>query len=225
MRGEGGEGRAREHYPAPYALIDLWETHGGNKAGDAGGRAGLVRQADGDADGAEPDPRVLPARADEEARGSGNSTIKHVHVIGAGAMGGDIAAWCAGQGLRVTLADMKAGADRRRDEARGRATTARSSASAPRCATRSIGLSPTWTGEGVRNADLIIEAVPEKLELKQKVYAGLEPKMKPGAILATNTSSIPLQDLRTTLARAERLRRPALLQSGVAAATGRGGQP
>jgi 3-hydroxyacyl-CoA dehydrogenase/enoyl-CoA hydratase/3-hydroxybutyryl-CoA epimerase len=66
-------------------------------------------------------------------------------------------------------------------------------------------LIPDMDGEGVRNADLIIEAVPEKLELKQKVYAGLEPRMKPGAILATNTSSIPLQDLRTTLARPERL--------------------
>ncbi len=64
---------------------------------------------------------------------------------------------------------------------------------------------PDMDGEGVRNADLIIEAVPEKLELKQKVYAGLEPRMKPGAILATNTSSIPLQDLRTTLANPERL--------------------
>jgi len=57
----------------------------------------------------------------------------------------------------------------------------------------------------VRNADLIIEAVPEKLDLKQKVYAGLEPNMKPGAILATNTSSIPLQDLRATLQKPERL--------------------
>ena len=66
-------------------------------------------------------------------------------------------------------------------------------------------LMPDMDGEGVRNADLIIEAVPEKLELKQKVYAGLEPKMKPGAILATNTSSIPLQDLRTTLQKPERL--------------------
>ena len=47
--------------------------------------------------------------------------------------------------------------------------------------------------------------MPEKLELKQKVYAGLEPKMKAGAILATNTSSIPLQDLRTTLQKPERL--------------------
>jgi 3-hydroxyacyl-CoA dehydrogenase/enoyl-CoA hydratase/3-hydroxybutyryl-CoA epimerase len=64
---------------------------------------------------------------------------------------------------------------------------------------------PDLDGEGVRNADLIIEAVPEKLELKQKVYAGLEPKMKAGAILATNTSSIPLQDLRSTLKSPERL--------------------
>src|ERR1700748_58898 len=66
-------------------------------------------------------------------------------------------------------------------------------------------LMPDMQGEGVRSADLIIEAVPEKLELKQKVYAGLEPKMKSGAILATNTSSIPLQDLRTTVQKPERL--------------------
>jgi 3-hydroxyacyl-CoA dehydrogenase/enoyl-CoA hydratase/3-hydroxybutyryl-CoA epimerase len=64
---------------------------------------------------------------------------------------------------------------------------------------------PDLNGEGVRAADLIIEAVPEKLELKQKVYAGLEPRMKPDAILATNTSSIPLQDLRTSLHEPQRL--------------------
>src|SRR6201982_739925 len=66
-------------------------------------------------------------------------------------------------------------------------------------------LIPDMDGEGVRNADLIIEAAPEKLELKQKVYAGLEPKLKPGAILATNTSSIPLQDLRSILQSPQRL--------------------
>src|SRR6202163_631429 len=66
-------------------------------------------------------------------------------------------------------------------------------------------LMPDLDGEGVRNADLIIEAVPEKLELKQKVYAAVEPKMKPGAILATNTSSIPLQELRTGLQRPDHL--------------------
>ena len=135
--------------------------------------------------------------------GSGNK-IEHVHVIGAGAMGGDIAAWCAGQDLRVTLADMKpepiAGAIKRAADLYGKILRKRT-------AVRDAldRLMPDMQAEGVRNADLIIEAVPEKLELKQKVYAALEPVMKPGAILATNTSSIPLQDLRTTLSRPERL--------------------
>jgi 3-hydroxyacyl-CoA dehydrogenase/enoyl-CoA hydratase/3-hydroxybutyryl-CoA epimerase len=135
--------------------------------------------------------------------GSGNK-IAHVHVIGAGAMGGDIAAWCAHQGMRVTLADMKAepiaGAIRRAADLYGKII--RKPTEVRDALDR---LMPDMQGEGVRNADLIIEAVPEKLELKQKVYAGLEPKMKAGAILATNTSSIPLQDLRTTLQRPERL--------------------
>ncbi len=135
--------------------------------------------------------------------GSGNK-VAHVHVIGAGAMGGDIAAWCANEGMRVTLADMKAepiaAAIKRAAELFGKII--RKPTEVRDALDRLV---PDMGGEGVRNADLIIEAVPEKLELKQKVYAGLEPRMKPGAILATNTSSIPLQDLRTTLQRPERL--------------------
>src|SRR5258706_1214254 len=135
--------------------------------------------------------------------GSGNR-INQVHVIGAGAMGGDIAAWCASQGLRVTLSDMKpepiAGAMKRASDLFGKITRKRTD-----IRDALDRLVPDLDGEGVRNADLILEAVPEKLELKQKVYAGLEPRMKAGAILATNTSSIPLQDLRTTLKSPERL--------------------
>ena len=135
--------------------------------------------------------------------GSGNK-IEHVHVIGAGAMGGDIAAWCANQGLRVTLADMKpepiAGAIKRAADLFGKIMRKRTE-----IRDALDRLIPDMDGEGVRNADLIIEAVPEKLELKQKIYAALEPRMKAGAILATNTSSIPLQDLRTTLTKPERL--------------------
>jgi 3-hydroxyacyl-CoA dehydrogenase/enoyl-CoA hydratase/3-hydroxybutyryl-CoA epimerase len=135
--------------------------------------------------------------------GSGNK-IAHVHVIGAGAMGGDIAAWCASQDMRVTLADMKAepiaSAVKRAAELYGKIMRKRTD-----IRDAHDRLMPDMGGEGVRDADLIIEAVPEKLELKQKVYAGLEPKMKAGAILATNTSSIPLQDLRTTLQKPERL--------------------
>jgi 3-hydroxyacyl-CoA dehydrogenase/enoyl-CoA hydratase/3-hydroxybutyryl-CoA epimerase len=57
----------------------------------------------------------------------------------------------------------------------------------------------------VRSADLVIEAVPETLDLKRRVYAATEPRLKPDAILATNTSSIPLEELRTGLQRPERL--------------------
>ena len=66
-------------------------------------------------------------------------------------------------------------------------------------------LMPDMDGEGVRNADLDHRGGAGKARAQAEVYAALEPKMKPGAILATNTSSIPLQDLRTTLQQPERL--------------------
>jgi 3-hydroxyacyl-CoA dehydrogenase / enoyl-CoA hydratase / 3-hydroxybutyryl-CoA epimerase len=203
MRAEAAKAAAPGHYPAPYALIDLWEKHGGDKAAmlaaEKSSFAHLMVTPT-----AQNLIRVFFLRDQmKKLAGSGNK-IGHVHVIGAGAMGGDIAAWCANQGLRVTLADMKpepiAGAMKRAadlfDKIMRKRTDIRDALDR---------LVPDLDGEGVRTADLIIEAVPEKLELKQKVYAGLEPKMKPGAILATNTSSIPLQDLRTTLKSPERL--------------------
>src|SRR4029079_3928355 len=110
----------------------------------------------------------------------------------------------AGQDLRVTLADMKpepiAGAIKRASDLFGKILRKRTSVR-----DALDRLMPDMGGEGVRSAERIIEAVREKLALKQKVYAGLEPIMKPGAILATNTSSIPLQDLRTSLQKPERL--------------------
>jgi 3-hydroxyacyl-CoA dehydrogenase/enoyl-CoA hydratase/3-hydroxybutyryl-CoA epimerase len=203
MRSEAEKAAPHEHYPAPYALIDLWEKHGGDKAAmlkaEKNSFAHLMVTPT-----AQNLIRVFFLREQmKKTAGSGN-TISHVHVIGAGAMGGDIAAWCAHRDMRVTLADMKpepiAGAIKRAVDLYGKIIHKRTEQR-----DTLDRLIPDLDGEGVRNADLIIEAVPEKLELKQKVYASLEPKMKPGAILATNTSSIPLQDLRTTLARPERL--------------------
>jgi 3-hydroxyacyl-CoA dehydrogenase/enoyl-CoA hydratase/3-hydroxybutyryl-CoA epimerase len=203
MRAEAEKAAPQQHYPAPYALIDLWEKHGGDRA------AMLAAEKTSFANlmvtpTAQNLIRVFFLREQmKKLAGSGN-TVEQVHVIGAGAMGGDIAAWCANQGLRVTLADMKpepiAGAVKRAADLFGKIMRKRTDVR-----DALDRLMPDLDGEGVRNADLVIEAVPEKLELKQKVYASLEPKMKPGAILATNTSSIPLQDLRTTLTRPERL--------------------
>ncbi len=203
MRSEAAKAAPKEHYPAPYALVDLWEKHGGDRA------AMLSAEKTSFADlmvtpTAQNLIRVFFLREQMKKLADGRNTVKHVHVIGAGAMGGDIAAWCAHQGLRVTLADMKAepiaGAIKRAAELFGKIIRKKTD-----LRDALDRLMPDMNGEGARNADLIIEAVPEKLELKQKVYAGLEPVMKPGAILATNTSSIPLQDLRTTLKNPERL--------------------
>jgi 3-hydroxyacyl-CoA dehydrogenase/enoyl-CoA hydratase/3-hydroxybutyryl-CoA epimerase len=203
MRAEAEKAAPHENYPAPYALIDLWEKHGGDKAAMLAAEktsfANLMVTAT-----AQNLIRVFFLREQMKKLAGSGSTIDHVHVIGAGAMGGDIAAWCANQGMRVTLADMKAepiaGAMKRATDLFGKIMKKRTD-----IRDALDRLAPDIDGEGVRNADLIIEAVPEKLELKQKVYAGLEPRMKEGAILATNTSSIPLQDLRTTLAKPERL--------------------
>jgi len=60
-------------------------------------------------------------------------------------------------------------------------------------------------GKGVSRADVIIEAVVEKLEVKQAIFGGLEDKLKPGAILATNTSSIELERIAEKLKQPERL--------------------
>jgi len=203
MRKEAEKAAPHVHYPAPYALIDLWEKHGGDKAAMlAAEKISFARLM------------VTPTAQNlirafflrdemKKLAGSGNK-VGHVHVIGAGAMGGDIAAWCANEGMHVTLADMKAepiaGAIKRAADLFGKII--RKPIDVRDALDR---LMPDIDGEGVRNADLIIEAVPEKLELKQKVYASLEQRMKGSAILATNTSSIPLQDLRTNLARPERL--------------------
>ncbi|WP_245315171.1 enoyl-CoA hydratase-related protein, partial [Bradyrhizobium yuanmingense] len=106
MRAEAAKAASREHYPAPYALIDLWEAHGGSKSAmlkaEQASFAKLMVTPT-----AQNLIRVFFLREQmKKAAGAGN-TVKHVHVIGAGAMGGDIAAWCAGQGVRVSLADMK----------------------------------------------------------------------------------------------------------------------
>lgn len=203
MRTEARKKAPPENYPAPYALIDLWEKHGGDRAGmlEAEKRSFAKLMVSPTAQNL---IRVFFLRDEMKKLAGGRSQIKHVHVIGAGAMGGDIASWCAHQGLRVTLADMQpaaiAGAMRRASDLFSKITRSR------------VGqrdeldrLIPDMTGEGAKHADLVIEAVPEKLQLKQSIYAGLEKVMKPEAILATNTSSIPLEELRTSLQRPERL--------------------
>ncbi|HEX8784283.1 MAG TPA: 3-hydroxyacyl-CoA dehydrogenase NAD-binding domain-containing protein, partial [Steroidobacteraceae bacterium] len=193
----------REHYPAPYAIIDLWARYG------AHGRAAFEAEARSIAhlfttETSRNLVRVFLLQDALKSAGSKGGDIRHVHVVGAGVMGGDIAAWSALRGFTVTLEDrameyvepaLKRAQElfdkRLRDPAKSAAASAR--------------LRADVAGEGVVAADLVIEAIFENLAAKQELYARLEPRMKPTALLATNTSSIMLEPLASKLAQPERL--------------------
>jgi len=191
------------HYPAPYALIDLWEKHAGRHDMMEAEARSVARLAMGDT------VRNLIRVFFLQTRLKGLGDKKRfeprrVHVVGGGVMGGDIAAWCALRGQRVTLQDRKpaylADAFRRahalfRKKLRPRHLR---TAAADR-------LMPDCAAEGVHHADVVIEAIFENAEAKHQLYRQLEPRLKPGALLATNTSSIPLDRLCEGLASGERL--------------------
>jgi len=129
---------------------------------------------------------------------------KHVHVVGGGVMGGDIAAWCAMRGMRVTLQD-RAPEFLTRAVQRAHALFRHKLKDKYRVRAAMDRLMPDHRGSGVQGADVIIEAIFEDVEAKQALYAQIEPRMKENAILATNTSSIPLDVLGARLARPGRL--------------------
>ncbi|WJI16910.1 3-hydroxyacyl-CoA dehydrogenase NAD-binding domain-containing protein [Pseudoxanthomonas winnipegensis] len=185
----------KDQYPAPYALINVWERSGGQGIGarlDAERRA-VVKLA------GTPTARNLIRIffLTERLKGLGGKEhgIKHVHVVGAGVMGGDIAAWSAYKGFEVTLQDRE---QRFIDPAMTRAQAlfekkVKDPAKRPAVAAR---LKADLAGAGVASADLVIEAIIENPEAKRALYETLEPNLKPDALLTTNTSSIPLVELR-----------------------------
>ncbi|QCI67626.1 3-hydroxyacyl-CoA dehydrogenase NAD-binding domain-containing protein [Phreatobacter stygius] len=203
MRAEAEKQAPAEHYPAPYRLISLWEEHGSDKKAmqPAEIRSFAELLAGKTAQNL---IRVFFLREGLKALGKGDSRIDHVHVIGAGTMGGDIAAWCAARGLTVTLADL----DRKAlGKAIGRASSFYDKRLHSGIARRDAldRLMPDLGGDGAARADIVIEAIAEDAEIKKKVFASLATVMKPDAILATNTSSIPLETLREGLALPDRL--------------------
>jgi len=197
--------RARpEHYPAPYAILALWERYDGDPlAPHPDDPASLASLAASDTTRNLIRIFFLQERLKSLGKES-DFRARHVHVVGAGVMGGDIAAWCAMRGLTVTLQDqsaerlapaMKRARDlferRLRDRARVRDAVDR--------------LVPDTAGEGARRADVIIEAIFENLDAKRELFARLEGLARPDAVLASNTSSLKLADI------AQALRAPARL--------------
>ena len=190
----------KEHYPAPYALINTWARTGGSPIQtrlDAERRA-VVKLAGTPT--ARNLIRIFFLTERLKALGGKDHGIQHVHVVGAGVMGGDIAAWSAYKGFNVTLQDRE---QRFIDPAMERAQAlfakrVKDDSKRPAVAAR---LKADLAGEGVAQADLVIEAIIENPEAKRELYQSLEPKMKADALLTTNTSSIPLDELRDHIQR------------------------
>ena len=193
----------REHYPAPFAIVDLWARFGASpRTGYEAEARSIAKLMVGET--SRNLVRVFFLQNRLKSQGSKpEQKIARVHVVGAGVMGGDIAAWCALRGMNVTLQDRgmeyiepaieranKLFKKKIRDANDREETIAR--------------LNADVDGLGIADADLIIEAIYEDLEAKQELLRQIESSMKPGAILATNTSSIRLEELRTVLQQPQR---------------------
>jgi len=192
-----------DHYPAPFAALQLWKKQGVGQAAYAAEIASVAQL-------------FLTPTAKQLVRVyclqnqlkslSADKTFAaaQVHVIGAGIMGGDIAAWCALKGMRVTLQDT--------DPARIAPAIARAQTlfqkklkQAHLVQAVSDALTPDVSGLGVGQADVIIEAIYEDLPAKQAIFKQVEAQAKSTALLATNTSSIPLESIAAALKQPKRL--------------------
>jgi 3-hydroxyacyl-CoA dehydrogenase/enoyl-CoA hydratase/3-hydroxybutyryl-CoA epimerase len=187
----------REHYPAPYAIVDVWMRHGGS------GQAAY--RAEADSIGAllvtrtcRNLVRMFELRERLRNLAPKDSAVARVHVVGAGTMGGDIAAWCALRGLTVTVQDralefVTPALERARELFRKRL---REPGAADAAGAR---LTVDLAAEQAPSADIVIEAIIEKLDAKQDLLRELEPKLRSDALIATNTSSIMLEEMAPAL--------------------------
>jgi 3-hydroxyacyl-CoA dehydrogenase/enoyl-CoA hydratase/3-hydroxybutyryl-CoA epimerase len=184
----------RDQYPAPYAIVDLWQKHGAVGAASYDAEAHSIGTLM-----CSPTSRNLVRvfLLQDRLKGLGGKSpaqFRHVHVVGAGVMGGDIAAWAAFRGMTVTLQDRSAALvqpalDRARAFFDKRLKDPEAAAQALARLTMDVN------GDGVADADVVIEAIVENADAKRALYAQIEPKLKPGALLATNTSSIEIETL------------------------------
>ena len=195
MREETAKKARKEHYPAPFALIDLFEEYGGDldamKTAETKAFAPLMVS-----DTSRNLRRVF--RLTELLKGQAPKVLawkpSRVHVIGAGTMGADIAGVCVAAGMEVTLQDINAEQLAKGIAAQGKLFSRKFKTKPLKAAAKQRMIADP-DGKGIGRADVIIEAIVERLDIKQKLFADLETKIKPGAVLATNTSSLKLADI------------------------------
>ena len=193
-----------EHYPAPFKLIEHFEKNGGSiarlKSEETKAFAPLLLS-----DTSKNLRRVFQLMEMMKAQAPKDAVAPlRVHVIGAGTMGADIAAWAVQSGMEASLQDLSADAIKAALE-RAKKQFRRRFRKRAECDAAIARLIADPTGAHVGRADVVIEAIVEKLEIKQSVFKALEAKLKPGAVMATNTSSIPVEEIAKPLADPGRL--------------------
>lgn len=199
MRDETKKKVREDHYPAPFRLIDLFELHGGDlealKAAETRYFAPLLIS-----DQSRNLRRVFRLSELLKAQAPKDTAWKpqRAHIIGAGTMGADIAGWCVASGMEVTLQDISPEMIEKGIKAQGRLFAKKFKSKAERAAAKARLIADP-TGAGAARADVIIEAIVERLDVKQKLFADLEDKIKPGAVLATNTSSLEIEAIAAPL--------------------------
>jgi 3-hydroxyacyl-CoA dehydrogenase/enoyl-CoA hydratase/3-hydroxybutyryl-CoA epimerase len=119
-------------------------------------------------------------------------------------MGGDIAAWCALKGLKVTLQDRALELVTPALE-RARALFARRLRAPGAADAANARLQADVDGANIATADLVLEAIVEDLDVKRNLFRSFEKKLRGDALLATNTSSLRLEDLAPALSDPKRL--------------------
>lgn len=208
MRAETAAKVREEHYPAPFRLIDLFERHGDDPARMRIAETELFTplMASEASRNLRRVFKLSEMLKDEAPKNGVKNGFKprRVHVIGAGTMGGDIAAWCVVQGMQASLQDL--------DEAQIGKALARAKNLFKRQLRTPLAIDTAVarliadpSGKHIKQADVVIEAIVEKLDIKQSLFRKLEREVKPGAVLATNTSSLRLEDIAKSLADPGRL--------------------
>ena len=124
--------------------------------------------------------------------------VGKVGVVGAGVMGSGIAQWCAARGLQVVMRDVQpAVVERGLGVIRGLfdETVKRRLCSAADAAAGLARVSTTTGWAGFADCDLVIEAIVENVAAKQQLFSELAAVVRPDALLASNTSALPIEEL------------------------------
>ena len=205
MRTETRKKVREDHYPSPFRLIDLFETHGGNLEAlkQAETRAFAPLMISDTSRNLRRAFRLLELLKAQAPKGLDWKPLR-VHVIGAGTMGADIAGWCVASGMEVSLQDISAEQIKRGIDAQGKLFARKFKTKAQRDAAKARLIADPQ-GKNIGRVDVVIEAIVEKLEVKQELFKSIEGKLKPGAVLATNTSSIMIEEIARALADPGRL--------------------